>query len=221
MRKTKKKTRLEGDTQIDSLHISINLKGTKPKNMPRYSKIRGNQSAYRGISHHKVCILSAIDERDKMIFEIAGLGPETKEMISEWIDYFDEGEDKILVSDMKQGYGILATSSKRKHIEIKSGTYVSETGESLSSINQLHSEFQLLYSHYHGVSIRHLQGYLDFFVLCKQMKYKYQNNKEKALNSMKKLVKESFTLKKKQVYKKVHPIDLYQAYGEYNYGCYS
>lgn len=34
-------------------------------------------------------------------------------------------------------------------------------------------------------------------------------------------VKERFTLKKENVCKKAHPIDLYQAYGAYNYGCYS
>lgn len=47
--------KLSGDIQSDEKYFSINLKGTKPKNMPRYSKKRTSAtSPYRGISHHKI-----------------------------------------------------------------------------------------------------------------------------------------------------------------------
>ena len=53
--------KLSNEIEIDSQYLSINLKGTKLENMPRYSKKkRGKQSAYRGISHHKVCVTCAI-----------------------------------------------------------------------------------------------------------------------------------------------------------------
>ena len=38
--------------------------------MPRYSKKRGKQSAYRGISHHKVCVTCAIDSQDNIMMNI-------------------------------------------------------------------------------------------------------------------------------------------------------
>ena len=41
--------KLSDEIEIDSQYLSINLKGTKLENMPRYSKKRGKQSAYRGI----------------------------------------------------------------------------------------------------------------------------------------------------------------------------
>jgi transposase-like protein len=72
----KKSIIFSGNIQIDGTFVPINLKGTKPGNMPRISKKRSS-SAYRGISHHKVCIMSAVDENDNMFFEIVGLGPET------------------------------------------------------------------------------------------------------------------------------------------------
>ena len=49
-----KKPCLSGDVQMDALHLSISLKGTKPQSMPRLSKTRGKTSAFRGISHHMV-----------------------------------------------------------------------------------------------------------------------------------------------------------------------
>ena len=55
---------------IQEQNLSINLKGTKLENMPRYSKKRGKQSAYRGISHHKVCVTCAIDSQDNIMMNI-------------------------------------------------------------------------------------------------------------------------------------------------------
>lgn len=37
--------------------------------MPRISKKRSS-SAYRGISHHKVCIMSAVDDNDNMFLKL-------------------------------------------------------------------------------------------------------------------------------------------------------
>lgn len=76
---------LSGIIQMDGTFVPINLKGTKPENMPRRSKKR-TSSAYRGISHHKVCIMSAVDDQDNMFFEIVGLGSETNKML-ESIEY--------------------------------------------------------------------------------------------------------------------------------------
>ena len=60
--------------KIDTQYKSINLKGTRPQNMPRYSKKRGKQAVYREISHHKVAIVCATDENDHMMMQVSGLG---------------------------------------------------------------------------------------------------------------------------------------------------
>ena len=77
-----KSVELKGNAQSDKKYFSINLKGTKAKNMPRYSKKRtSTKSPYRGISHHKVCTVSSIDDDDNLILEIVGLGRCTTEML--------------------------------------------------------------------------------------------------------------------------------------------
>ena len=75
---------LSGEIQSDEKYFSINLKGTKPKNMPRYSKKRTSaKSPYRGISHHKICVVSSIDEFDNLLLKIVGLGRCTTEMLKD------------------------------------------------------------------------------------------------------------------------------------------
>lgn len=73
---------LSGEIQSDEKYFYINLKGTKPKNMPRFSKKRtSTSSTYNGISHHKVCVVSSIDEKDNLLLKITGLGRCTTEML--------------------------------------------------------------------------------------------------------------------------------------------
>lgn len=77
-----KSIELKGNAQSDEKYFSINLKGTKTKNMPRYSKKRtSTKSPYRGISHHKICVISTIDEHDNLILEVTGLGRCTTNML--------------------------------------------------------------------------------------------------------------------------------------------
>ena len=61
--------------QSNKKYFSINLKGTKPNKMPRFSKKRTSTSShYKGISHHKICVVSSIDEKDNLLLKITGLG---------------------------------------------------------------------------------------------------------------------------------------------------
>ena len=190
--------------------------------MPRISKKRGKSSAYRGISHHKVCILSAVDENDRMIFKIQGLGPESKEKVAEMADCFrKENYSCYLISDMKQCYQDLSEATGRMHDEIKSEGHISERGHSLAELNQLHSEFKQLYKKYRGVSIRHLQGYLDFFCLFKKIKYAVSEIRKQTLEIYMTSAQESSTLKVKDIHQKKIPVDLSEAYGEYHYGCFA
>lgn len=78
--------KLKGNAQSDEKYLTINLKGTKPENMPRFSKKRTSTKApYNGISHHKVCVVSTVDEEDNLVLKIAGLGRCTTKMIEESI----------------------------------------------------------------------------------------------------------------------------------------
>ena len=63
---------LSENVEIDTEYFKINLKGTKTENMPRKSKERGNSAAFRGISHHKISVVCAIDSNDHMIMQVTG-----------------------------------------------------------------------------------------------------------------------------------------------------
>ena len=76
--------------------------------MPRFSKPRTSKGTIvRGISKHKVCIASAIDENDNMFLEIVGNGPITSDMVK--ISLGSKlGKVKKLITDCKSSYESLA-----------------------------------------------------------------------------------------------------------------
>lgn len=186
------------------------------------SKKRGKSSSYRGISHHKVCILSAVDENDQMVFDIHGLGPETTKKVDQMISYFKKDDHThYLISDMKQYYQNLSEETGRLHDEIKSDGYISEQGHSLGELNALHSEVKLLYKRYRGISVRHLQGYLDFFCLYKKIKYMINEIQKQSNEVYMTAIQERSKLRVKDISLKEIPINLFEAYGEYHYGCFA
>lgn len=63
--------------------------------MPRYSKKRGEQATYRGISHHKVAIVCAIDENDYMLMQVSSLGSESFDKYKANKEYFDDVKEFI------------------------------------------------------------------------------------------------------------------------------
>jgi len=210
----KKPIILTGEVQIDGTFVPINLKGTKPKNMPRISK-RRSSSAYRGISHHKVCIMSAVDECDHMFFEVVGLGSETNKML-------DSIEHKIkdcsvLISDGKFAFDTFSKKHGYVHEVIKSGSFKNEHGYNLSTINGLHSELKSFLKKRKGVSIKHLQGYLDMFLFKKILNYTVENN-DKNIFAYNKSIPNQTRLYIKEIFHKALPISLYEAYKEYHYG---
>lgn len=210
----KKSIILSGVIQIDAKYVPINLKGTKPANMPRYSKHRSS-SFYRGVSHHKVCILSAVDENDNMFFEVTGLGPETNEMMKK-IDS-KISNCTTLVSDGKFAYDTYCKEHNCINEMVKSGTHVNEHGFDLNTINGLHSELERDLYKRKGVSTKHLQGYLDMFLFKKMLTYTTDTGL-KDIVTYNKTIPSNTKKYIKDIFEQALPIDLRQAYMEYNYG---
>lgn len=209
--------KISGEMQIDATYVSINLKGTKPKNMPRYSKKR-TSSSYSGISHHKVCIVSAIDEYDNCVLKIAGLGKETVEYYNQLNPYIKN--PTLMITDQFWGFTSFSKFHNCDLEQIPTTSHSSESGYTINSINQIHSEFKTWISKYHGVSIRHLQGYLNMFVFLKYLKYKYEI-KERKYQAYLLSIPTNATLNTKDIAHIPLPIDLKTAYGEYKYGIFA
>ncbi|MZK55041.1 IS1595 family transposase, partial [Coprobacillus sp. BIOML-A1] len=161
--------KLSNEIEIDSQYLSINLKETKLENIPRYSKKRGKQSAYRGISHHKVCVTCAIDSQDNIMMNIVGLGSESFEKYMSVINRLDNV--KKLISDTKSCFKQFSNELKAENSYIKTSPtqkhYLTEDGNSLASVNELMSEIENIIQRTHGFSTRYAQEYLDFNILRK------------------------------------------------------
>ena len=174
---------LSGVVQYDSTYLPINLKGTKQGKMPRKSKKRGNSDNIRGISHIKVCILTAIDENDNLFISIAGTGRQTTSKM------------KILEPHIKNcnlficdGAHAVVTMAQKNNIPVqvvKAKTFTNENHYNLNEINQIHKEIHSDLRCRVGVSTRHLQGYLDMFCFKKILKYttEYHDRNRKCLDN--------------------------------------
>lgn len=209
-------TKLSGEIQIDEKYESINLKGTRKRNMPRASKHRKSKGgSKRGISSHQVCIASAIDEHDNTFFEIVGNGPITSEMVTYAFNNRIE-ENSIMITDCKSSYEQFAKDNNIKLEQVKSGTYKNFNGYTLSEINGLHSNLDLFLKSFIGVSTKHLQGYLDWFSYQKYLNYAIEVLQQPNV-MMNYIISKNSYIKIQDIYKKEFPIDIYEIYAEYNY----
>ncbi len=214
--------KLKGLIEIDSQYTKINLKGSKPENMPRFSKKRGGTSAYSGISHHKICLVTAIDENDNILYRISGLGSESLDKYMKFKDFFEESS--TLVSDSKAAIKTFAKEINCKIEQIpvvpNKKRYMTENNHTVSAVNQIHSEFRVLNAKKHGISTRHLQDYLNWLVFKKKIKYSIKAEALVSYTYMNTL-NDRNTITTPNICKIEMPINLKDAYGSYHYGCYA
>ena len=213
---------LLGQTELDSTYAKINLSGTRPENMPRYSKKRGKQmpvigehDALRGLSHHKVCIASAIDEHDNILYRVSGLGKESFEKYEQFCDHFTDVN--MIISDEDTSISAFARSHKKKLDTVPSGKHTTKNGNSLGDVNQLHQTLKDLSRCKHGVSTRHLPGYLNWISYLKRKKYTVERE-QLAESILKDLYETEGKILRDDICKAEQPISLYEAYHEYHYG---
>lgn len=208
-----KNIKLSGKIQSDEKYFSINLKGTKPQNMPRYSKKRtSTNSPYRGISHHKICVVSSIDENDNLLLEIAGLGRCTTDMLKKSLG-LKLNNAKSINADSASAYQEFCSEYKLTLNAIPSGFH-NDGIFNISEINGIHSQLETWISKFRGISTRHLQEYLDWFVYIFTMKKRFLLSKIKTESYSKILINNNY-IKSNDIFKVDMPINLNEAYAEY------
>lgn len=214
-------SKLSGLTEVDGAYFSINLKGTKPDKMPRFSKTRGSKSSLKGISHHKVCIACAIDENDETIMRIVGLGPES---IDKYMKISDSLEKvSILVSDSKSCFQPLSNNlgavSDRIPVKPDKKCYTTPMGNSLGDVNELIENYRTNMKSKHGVGTRYQQGYMDFYQLLKKMKRQYE--RKELTEALFNVLNQGEYLTHAELIMVDMPISLKEAYYEYRYGIFA
>ncbi len=205
--------KLSGEIQSDEKYFSINLKGTKPINMPRFSKKRTSiSSPYRGISHHKICVVSSIDEFDNLLLKIVGLGRCTTDMLKNSLGKKLNNANSI-TADSASAYQDFCAYYNLTLNAVPSGFH-SDGIFNISEINGVHSQLETWLGKFKGVSTRHLQEYLDWFVYIFSMKKRFKLSKIKT-ESYSNLLIDSNYIKSNDIFSISMPIDLNIAYAEY------
>ena len=221
---------LSGEIEFDPTYTKINLKGTKPENMPRISKPRGKHQTsvigknLTGTSHHKICIVSAVDENDNILLKIAGLGTESIEKFNKFTRHFKFTKKSLIISDDKDAIRNFASLHKVNIDVIPSvggkDLHMTPNGNTLASINEIHSEIKDMIRRKHGVSTRHLQRYLDFLIFKKKLRYSFKMKDWRNVAYMD-IMFEKAQFLTKDTCKQPMPVSLYDAYHEYNYGIFA
>lgn len=205
--------KLSGNIQSDEKYFAINLKGTKKENMPRYSKKRTSKgNGIRGISHHKVCVVSSIDENDNLLLEIVGLGRCTTDMLKNSLGQKLDNA-KSISADSASAYQDFCKEYNLVLNAIPSGFH-SDGLFNISEINGVHSQLETWLNRFRGVSTRHLQEYLDWFVYIFIMKKRFMLSKIKT-ESYSKLIIDDNYIKSSDIFNVEMPIDLNVAYAEF------
>lgn len=158
----KDNSHIKDEVKIDSTYIDISFKGSK-KGRPDIKKTRG-------ISDDQVCINTAIDDHDDIKFKIAHLNHET---IDDYRKILKDEDIKHIISDGIQGIENLAHDLNAASSIVKSEDHISADGFNLGEINELHKEIKEMISKTRGVSLRHLEGYIDMVIYRKHLRYKY------------------------------------------------
>jgi len=216
LKENRQNIQLSGEIEADEIYRSINLKGTKPKNMPRISKPRtSNGTSTRGVSRHKVCIVSAIDENDNMFFEIIGTGPITTEMVKNGLTPKIKNVKK-LITDCKSSYESEANINNWNLVQIKSSGHTDDRGNSLANLNSIHSGLSTFLAPFRGVSTKHLQGYLDWYVFDKYLNYTFEERNQNKM-ILKNTILLSTNISASNMYNNHSCIDFKTVYSDYEY----
>ena len=95
--------------------------------------------------------------------------------------------------------------------------FAAPKGNSVGDVNELHLELKHLIRVKHGVSTRHLPGYLAWISYLKRTSYTIERSEmvEYIFND---LFAAKGTYPVKDICKSDQPISLYEAYSEYHYG---
>lgn len=209
------------EVETDCTYLKINLKGTKPINMPRRSKQRGKSDQHNstiGVSKRKICVFTAKDSNDNIINKIAGLGSETFEMIKPFSKYIKK--NSCIISDSKASNILLAKACRCKAELVPTKKHSTKNGRNIAEINQIHSDIKLLNKKKHGISTRHLPDYLNWYTFTKKLKYQIELKRRKT-QAYVDIMKSDNELTNKEICTIPMPIDLFEAYGDYSYGIFA
>ena len=211
--------KLKKDVQLDTTFLDISFKGMKTTPKPiKGSKKNPKSESFPYMKDPQVCISTAADEKGGILFLISGYGGESSAKYQLHIDRYDQR--CRIISDGSSSIRKFCKDNHFRCIALTEGYHKTKDGKHISDVNSLHSDLKDLIRKKRNVSIRHLQGYLNWivfkrrFILQIQRKlydlktYGYIRGKEKKLRNF-------------DICKIPFPISLKEIYGQYHYGMFA
>lgn len=105
-----------------------------------FKKRTSTTSPYRGISHHKICVISSIDENDNLLLEIVGLGRCTTDILKDSLG-LKLNIAKSINADSASAYQEFCNEYKLTLNAIPSGFH-NDGIFNISEINGIHSQLE-------------------------------------------------------------------------------
>ena len=208
--------KLKKDVQLDTTFLDISFKGMKNTPKPiKGSRKNPKSESFPYMKDPQVCISTAADEKGGILFLISGYGAESSAKYQLHIDRYDQR--CRIISDGSSSIRKFCKDNHFRCTALTEGYHKTKEGKHISDVNSLHSDLKDLIRKKRNVSIRHLQGYLNWivfkrrFILQIQRKlydlktYGYIRGKEKKLRNF-------------DICKIPFPIPLKEIYGQYHYG---
>lgn len=210
--------RLEGDVQLDTTFTEIGFKGLKKTPRPVKGSKKNPKANILFDKDPKICISTAADSEGNVFFRISGYGGESSDKYQRDIALYDK-KCKI-ISDGSAAVKRFIKTNRFRSATLTEGYHKTKDGKHISDVNSLHSELKELIRKKRGISLRHLQGYLNkivfrrkFIVHMKRslwdlISYGFMKDREKKLIN-------------REISKKPFPVSLSDIYERYHYGMYA
>ena len=210
-------TELIGNVQLDTTFVNIDLKGVKIMPKPVKGSKKNPPSPFPFEKEPKVCITTASDDSGNTLFKISGTGGESSDKYEQDINLFDK--NCTIISDCASSILKLAKKYNLNHKPLTEGYHKLKDGSTISDVNALHSSLKDLIRRKRGVSLRHLQGYLNWIVFKKKISNLLRSTYK--LHSYASIYTEDKKYSNVDICTKEFPINLSDIYGKYRYGMFS
>lgn len=155
---------VSGIVEMDETFLPESFKGNHKKSgfkMPRESRKRGKQVKKRGISREQICIATAIDRKNNIIFEMVNKGGiKTSDLERLFKDRLDS--KSLVCTDSHPSYNRFLKEYASEHIKIASGKHKNGVYH-ISHVNSIHSKFKKWIIRFCGVATKYLANYLHWF----------------------------------------------------------
>ena len=150
--------KLDGIVEADETYFNESQKGNK-NITNRKPRKRGFSSENRivGLSHNKVCVLTALDRQKHSFNKPVGYGKVCKEQVA--ILQHRIKDNSILITDGDKSYKVLKDIKLK---QLKFGKVQSKVYH-LNNINNFHSKLKQFMSRFNGVATKYLDNYVNYF----------------------------------------------------------